>query len=110
MLNAKSTSTDAIMTMKSTSPMPIDVNGDTREHRPGIRAMLVFFLMAAAMDVASSGREVPQAINVSEMNESLTRSYSIDEEPSLTPSQNASARMLMRIYFSKFFNSLDRMV
>ena len=36
------------------------------------------------------------------------RLYSPDEESSLAPSKNISARMLMRIYFSKFFISANK--
>ena len=64
--------------------MPVEVRGDTCEQSPRIsailnildptilpKAILVFFLMAAAMDAASSGSDVPQAIRVRDMNESL---------------------------------------
>ena len=81
--------------------MPVDVSGDTSEHRPSIspilnifdptilpKAMLVFFLIAAAIDAASSGSDVPQAISVSDMNESLTpKDFAMSTDTSTKVSQ-----------------------
>ena len=65
--------------------MPAEFSGVTNELSPKIRDILnmfepmifpsaseVFFFTAAAMDAASSGREVPHATSVSDMKASFT--------------------------------------